>query len=75
MLVLSRKVGESIVIPDLGITITIVGTGSSRVRVGIDAPRDVAIHRQEVSEALASAGSAEAKLPRSTAVPANAACR
>jgi carbon storage regulator len=48
MLVLSRKINESIVLPELGITIQVVGVGSGRVRLGIEAPREVAIHRHEV---------------------------
>ena len=46
MLILTRTAGESIVIGD-DITITILDTGGS-VRVGIEAPRDTEIHREEV---------------------------
>ncbi len=51
MLVLSRKFGESVVIPELGITFTVFeggGHGGRRIRVGIDAPRHLEIHRQEI---------------------------
>lgn len=51
MLVLTRRVGESIVI-DNNITITILGMKGSSVRIGIDAPRDVAVHRAEVQERI-----------------------
>lgn len=47
MLVLSRKKNEKIVI-DENIVITIVEIRGDKVRLGIDAPRDVAIHRSEV---------------------------
>ncbi len=47
MLILTRRVGQSIVIGD-DVTITIVEAGRDTVRVGIDAPRSVAVHRQEV---------------------------
>lgn len=50
MLVLSRKMNESITLPELGITITVVGIGTRRVKIGIDAPSNVAIRRQEVLE-------------------------
>lgn len=50
MLVLSRKLNESITLPDLGITITVVGVGTRRVKIGIDAPEHVAIRRTEVLE-------------------------
>lgn len=48
MLVLSRKTGESVVVPGCHVTITVVQLAGSRVRLGIDAPRDVAVHREEV---------------------------
>lgn len=51
MLVLSRKKSESIVI-DGGIRITVVEVRGDKVRLGIDAPRDVAVHRSEVYEAI-----------------------
>jgi carbon storage regulator len=47
MLVLTRKAGESIRIGD-NITITIVESDGHNVKVGIDAPRSVAVHREEV---------------------------
>ncbi len=51
MLVLSRKKNESIVI-DERIVITVVEIRGDKVRLGIEAPKDVAIHRQEVYDAL-----------------------
>lgn len=51
MLVLSRKKNESIVI-DSKITITVVEIRGDKVRLGIVAPRDVPVHRQEVYEAI-----------------------
>ena len=51
MLVLSRKNNESIVIND-DIIITIVEIRGDKVRLGIVAPRDVPVHRQEVYEAI-----------------------
>ena len=47
MLVLTRKVGESINIGN-SIKITVVSIDGSQVRLGIDAPRDVIVHREEV---------------------------
>ena len=47
MLVLSRRVGESIVIGNQ-VTITVLEVRGDQVRVGVDAPREVQVHRQEV---------------------------
>ena len=51
MLVLSRKNNESIVIGD-GIVITIVDIRGDKVRLGIEAPKEVPVHRQEVFDAI-----------------------
>ena len=52
MLVLTRKIGEKIIIGG-NITVTILDGGRGEgVRIGIDAPRDVSIHRSEVVEAV-----------------------
>jgi len=51
MLVLSRKRNESIVI-DENIVITVVEVRGDKVRLGIEAPREVPIHRSEVHEAI-----------------------
>ena len=51
MLVLSRKKNESIVI-NSDITITVVEIRGDKVRLGIVAPKDVPVHRQEVYEAI-----------------------
>ena len=51
MLVLSRKRNESIVI-DEHIVITVVEVRGDKVRLGIEAPSDVAVHRKEVYEAI-----------------------
>jgi carbon storage regulator len=52
MLVLSRRVGESVVVGD-DITITILEVRGDVVRVGIDAPRSVSVHRAELLTELA----------------------
>jgi len=51
MLVLSRKKNESIVIND-NIVVTIVEIRGDKVRLGIEAPRDVPVHRREVLDAI-----------------------
>lgn len=53
MLVLSRRAGESIVIGE-GVTVTVLEVRGDVVRVGIDAPRSVAVHRAELLAELES---------------------
>ena len=48
MLVLTRKSGQQVVLPEQGITIDVVDVGKSHVRLGITAPSDIPIHRREV---------------------------
>ncbi len=50
MLVLTRKLGEEVIIPELGVRFTILGVKGNRVRVGIAAPPTLHIHRGEVQE-------------------------
>ncbi len=52
MLILTRKVGESIVIGD-DVVVTVVESGRDHVRIGIEAPRTVTVHRQEVYSEIA----------------------
>jgi carbon storage regulator len=54
MLVLSRKKNEKIVINET-ITITVVDVRGDKVRLGIDAPREIPIHRSEVHDAIVAA--------------------
>lgn len=48
MLVLTRKLGEEIVIPSLDVTIRLVEIRGDKVRLGVEAPTEVAVHRREV---------------------------
>jgi len=52
MLILSRKLGESIVIGD-DINITVLGVTGNQVRIGVDAPKSVAVHREEIYQKIA----------------------
>ncbi|MES0872538.1 carbon storage regulator CsrA [Sinimarinibacterium thermocellulolyticum] len=51
MLILTRRVGETVVIGD-DIEITVLGVKGNQVRIGVKAPRDVAVHRQEILERI-----------------------
>lgn len=59
MLVLSRRVGESIVIGD-DVTVTVLEVRGDVVRVGVGAPRHVAVHREELLRELEAANRAAA---------------
>ena len=48
MLVLSRKVGQKIVVPGCDMTISVVNVSGNRVSLGIAAPQELAVHREEV---------------------------
>jgi carbon storage regulator len=48
MLVLSRKLGERMVIPDCDLTITVVAVEGNKVKLGFSAPKEVAVFREEV---------------------------
>ena len=56
MLVLSRKKGEDVLIPQLDIVITVLEARGGKARLGITAPSDVKIIRRELHEPFASAG-------------------
>lgn len=60
MLVLSRKKNESIVIND-DITIVVVEIRGDKVRLGIEAPKEVPVHRNEVYEAIRKSASSESE--------------
>ena len=47
MLILSRRVGETIMIGD-NITVTVLGVQGNQIRIGINAPGDVSVHREEI---------------------------
>ena len=49
MLILTRRVDESLVIGD-NVTVTILGVKGNQVRIGVDAPRDVTVHREELAK-------------------------
>ena len=51
MLILTRRLGESVKIGD-EVTVTVLGIKGSQVRLGFTAPRDVAVHREEIYERL-----------------------
>ena len=47
MLILTRRVGETLMIGD-NVTVTVLGVKGNQVRIGVSAPKDVAVHREEI---------------------------
>ena len=52
MLVLSRKIGERIVVPQCKLVVTVIATKGKAVRLGISAPEDIPVYREEVWQQL-----------------------
>ncbi len=59
MLILTRRVGETVMIGD-DVTITVLGVKGNQVRVGINAPKSIAVHREEIYERIKREHAAEA---------------
>ncbi len=58
MLILTRRVGESLMIGD-DVTITVLGVKGNQVRIGVKAPKEVAVHREEILDRIAESSNLE----------------
>jgi len=51
MLILTRKIGETLIIGD-DVKVTVLGLKGNQIRIGVDAPKSVAVHREEIYERI-----------------------
>jgi len=65
MLILTRRVGETLMIGD-EVTVTVLGVKGNQVRIGINAPKDLAVHREEIFQRIRREKEADLVVPEAS---------
>jgi carbon storage regulator len=66
MLILTRRVGETVMIGN-EVTVTVLGVKGNQVRIGVNAPKDVPVHREEIYERIKREQDQDSQVGNSTA--------
>ena len=69
MLILTRRVGETLMVGD-EVTVTVLGVKGNQVRIGVNAPKHVSVHREEIYERIRAEQQAEPESPSQAAANA-----